>query len=89
MIVVECIVVHKRRFARAVGENLISEAATTKSDVVASRAGALPFCKPISIGNHNNQQQGTKMAVRAFQLLGNTLSLDFGSKRGHPLQGPQ
>ena len=69
--------VHKRRFDRAVAENPISEGSATKSDVAASRAGALPFRKSIFIGNYNSQQRGTKMAVSAFQLLGNTLSLDL------------
>ena len=45
-------------------------------DVAASRAGALPFRNSNFIGNYNNQQRGTEMAVSAFQLLGNTLSVD-------------
>ena len=51
----------------------------TKSDMAAaaSRAGALPFRKSIFIGNYNSQERGTKMAVSAFQLLGNTFSLDL------------
>jgi hypothetical protein len=68
--------VHKRRFDRAVAENPISEGSATKSDVAASRAGALPFRKSNFIGNYNSQQRGTEMAVSAFQLLGNTLSVD-------------
>ena len=44
-------------------------------DVAASRAGALPFRNSNFIGNYNSQQRGTDMAVSAFQLLGNTLSV--------------
>ena len=69
--------VHKRRSDRAVAENPISEGSATKSDVAVLRAGALPFRKSIFIGNYNSQQRGTEMAVSAFQLLGNTFSLDF------------
>ena len=44
-------------------------------DVAASRAGALPFRNSFFIGNYNSQQRGTELAVSAFQLLGNTLSV--------------
>ena len=77
--------VHKRRFDRAVAENPISEGSATKSDVAASRAGALPFRKSNFIGNYNSQQRGTKMAVSAFQLLGNTLSVAQRFKTRPPL----
>ena len=47
-------------------------------DVAASRAGALPFLNSNFVGNYNSQQRGTEMAVSAFQLLGNTLSVGQG-----------